>query len=145
MFKHVLIPTDGSELATQAVDKGIALAAGMGAEVTVVIVTEPFRILSADSMQVESTRGSYDADAARQAERILQAARDKAAAAGVSARTHHKGHDSPSEAIIDTALAEGCDLIAMASHGRRGMAALVMGSQATKILTHSKIPVLVYR
>ncbi|WP_207101183.1 universal stress protein [Paracoccus shandongensis] len=145
MFKHILIPTDGSELATQAVDKGIALAAGTGAAVTVMIVTEPFRILSTDSMQVESTRASYDADATAHADRILQAARAKAEAAGVSVRTHHKWHDSPYEAIIDTALAEGCDLIAMASHGRRGMAAVVMGSQATKILTHSKIPVLVYR
>ena len=145
MFKHILIPTDGSELATQAVDKGIALAAGTGAAVTVMIVTEPFRILSTDSMQVESTRASYDADATAHADRILQAARAKAEAAGVSVQTHHKWHDSPYEAIIDTALAEGCDLIAMASHGRRGIAAVVMGSQATKILTHSKIPVLVYR
>ncbi|MFC3169897.1 MULTISPECIES: universal stress protein [Paracoccus] len=145
MFKHILIPTDGSELATQAVDKGLALAGAIGAEATILIVTEPFRILSSDAMQVESTRASYDADATAHAERVLKAARDKGAAAGVTVQTHHKWHDSPYEAIIDTALAEGCDLIAMASHGRRGMAAVVMGSQATKILTHSKIPVLVYR
>ncbi|MCZ0961537.1 universal stress protein [Paracoccus benzoatiresistens] len=145
MFKHILIPTDGSDLATQAVDKGIALAAETGAAVTIMTVTEPFRILSTDSMQVESTRASYDADATAHAERILQEARDKATAAGVSVQTHHKWHDSPYEAIIDTAQARDCDLIAMASHGRRGMAAVVMGSQATKILTHSRIPVLVYR
>ena len=76
---------------------------------------------------------------------FLAAARDKAAAAGVPVETHHKWHDNPYQAIIDTALEEACDLIAMASHGRRGMAAVVMGSQATRILTHSKIPVLVYR
>ena len=145
VFKHILIPTDGSELATQAVDKGMALAASIGASVTVVTVTEPFQILSANAMQVESTRASYDGDARAYAEKVLATAREKAAAAGVSVETHHKWHDSPYEAIIDTALAEGCDLIAMASHGRRGMAAVVMGSQATKILTHSKIPVLVYR
>ncbi|WP_347139767.1 universal stress protein [Paracoccus sp. SSK6] len=145
MFKHILIPTDGSELATQAVDKGLAFAAQIGAAVTVLTVTEPFRILSSDAMQVESTRASYDGDATAHAERILKTARDKAAAAGVPVQTHHKWHESPYESIIDTALAEGCDLIAMASHGRRGMAAVLMGSQATKILTHSKIPVLVYR
>jgi nucleotide-binding universal stress UspA family protein len=113
--------------------------------VTIVTVTEPFHILSADAMQVESTRASYDIDAAAYADRILAAARDKAAAAGVPVETYHKWHDNPYQAIIDTALEEGCDLIAMASHGRRGMAAVVMGSQATRILTHSKIPVLVYR
>lgn len=145
MFKHILIPTDGSELATQAIDKGIALAASVGAAVTVVTVTEPFHILSTDAMQVESTRASYDADAGAYADRILKAARDKAEAAGVTVETHHKWHDNPYQAIIDTALEQGCDLIAMASHGRRGMAAVVMGSQATRILTHSKIPVLVYR
>lgn len=145
MFKHILIPTDGSDLATQAVDKGIALAAATGADVTVVIVTEPFRILSADTMQVESTRASYDGDATAHARNVLDAARAKATTAGVSVQTHHLWHDSPHEAIIDTALAQGCDLIAMASHGRRGMAAVVMGSQATRILTHSRIPVLVYR
>ncbi len=145
MFKHILIPTDGSDLATQAVDKGLALAASLGASATIMTVTEPFHILSTDAMQVESSRASYDQDAAAHAERVLKAARDKAAAAGVPVETHHMWHDNPYQAIIDTALDKGCDLIAMASHGRRGMAAVVMGSQATKILTHSKIPVLVYR
>ncbi|VDS07042.1 Putative universal stress protein [Paracoccus haematequi] len=145
MFKHILIPTDGSELAGQAVDKGVALAASLGAAVTIVTVTEPFHILSTDAMQVESSRSSYDADAAAYADRVLKAARAKAEAAGVRVQTHHKWHDDPWQAIIDTALEEGCDLIAMASHGRRGVAAVVMGSQATRILTHSKIPVLVYR
>lgn len=145
MFKHILIPTDGSDLATQAVDKGMALAASIGAAVTVVTVTEPFHVFSPAAAQLESSRASYDRDAAAHADRVLKAARDKAEAAGVTVETHHKWHDNPYQAIIDTALEEGCDLIAMASHGRRGMAAVVMGSQATRILTHSKIPVLVYR
>ena len=96
-------------------------------------------------VQVESSRASYEGDARAYAEKVLATARDKAAAAGVSVETHHKWHDSPYQAIIETAVDKGCDLIAMASHGRRGMAAVVMGSQATKLLTHSKIPVLVYR
>jgi nucleotide-binding universal stress UspA family protein len=145
VFKHILIPTDGSELATQAVDKGVTLAAQIGAAVTVLTVTEPFHILSTDAMQVESSRASYDQDAAAYADKVLKAARAKAEAAGVAVETHHKWHDNPYQAIIDTASEKGCDLIAMASHGRRGMAAVVMGSQATKILTHSKVPVLVYR
>lgn len=145
MFKHILIPTDGSELATKAIDKGLELASSVGASVTVVIVTEAFHLLSTDAMQVESSRASYNADMAAHADRILTAAREKAQVAGVVVQTHHKWHDSPYQAIIDTAHEEGCDLIAMASHGRKGMAAIVMGSQATKILTHSKIPVLVYR
>lgn len=145
MFKHILIPTGGSELAGQAVDKGVALAAQIGAAMTIVIVTEPFHILSADAMQAGSSRASYDTDAGAYADKVLKAARDKAEAAGVTVQTHHKWDDNPYQAIIDTALEEGCDLIAMASHGRRGMAAVVMGSQATRILTHSRIPVLVYR
>jgi nucleotide-binding universal stress UspA family protein len=145
MFKHILIPTDGSDLASQAVDKGLAMAASLGAAVTIVTVTEPFHILSTDAMQVESSRASYDADAAAYSRKVLEAAQAEAAAAGVRTETHHKWHDNPYQAIIDTALGEGCDLIAMASHGRRGMAAVVMGSQATRILTHSKIPVLVFR
>ena len=145
VFKHILIPTDGSELATLAVDKGMALAASIGAAVTVVTVTEPFHVFSPASAQVESSRASYEGDARAYAEKVLATAREKAAATGVSVETHHKWHDSPYQAIIETAVDKGCDLIAMASHGRRGMAAVVMGSQATKLLTHTKIPVLVYR
>ncbi|SNR24431.1 universal stress protein [Paracoccus sediminis] len=145
MFRHILIPTDGSDLATQAVDKGIALAGATNADVTVVTVTGPFHILSTGTMQVEGTRASYDSDATAHAQKILKAACDKGSAAGVSVQTRHLWHDNPSRAIIDAALADGCDLIAIASHGRRGVAAAVMGSQTAKILTHSKIPVLVYR
>lgn len=145
MFKHILIPTDGSELAGQAIDKGLAFAAESGAKVTILTVTEPFHILSTDAVQLESTRSNYEASANAHAREILAAAEEKAKAAGVPVTTHHKWHDHPYEAIIDAALEDGCDLIAMASHGRRGMAAVVMGSQATKVLTHSKIPVLVYR
>lgn len=145
MFKHVLIPTDGSDLATKAVDQGLALAAQLGAAVTVLIVTEPFRIFSGEAAQLESTRASYEGDATAHAQRVLDTARAEAAVAGVRIETRHRWHDSPFEAIIDTANAEGCDLIAMASHGRRGVAAVVMGSQATKVLTHSRIPVLIFR
>lgn len=145
MFKHLLIPTDGSELAGQAVERGIAFAAESGARVTILTVSEPFHILATEAVQVESTRQSHEETANAFADQILSAAAERAKAAGVPVTTHHKWHDHPHKAIIDTALEEGCDLIAMASHGRRGVAAIVLGSQATKVLTHSKIPVLVYR
>lgn len=145
MVKHILTPTDGSDLATQAVDQGIALAAGMGAAVTVMTVTSP-------STSSAPTRCRWKARAP--AMKLMPPPmpngcwrpRAKGQVAGVSIqKTHHKWHDSPCEAIIEAAWGEGCDLIAMASHGQRGMAAVVIGSQATRILTHSKIPVLVYR
>lgn len=145
MFKHILIPTDGSDLATLAVDKGVALADSLGAAVTIVTVSEPFHILSADATQIESSRAGYEAAATAAATRVLNLSRAKAKAAGLRVETHHKWHDNPWQAIIDTALAEGCDLIVMSSHGRRGVAAVVLGSQTTRILTHSRIPVLVIR
>ena len=145
MFKHILIPTDGSDLAGQAVERGIAFAAEAGADVTILTVSELFHIPGTDAVQIESTRVNYEANAIAFAKEILAAAEEKAKAAGVAVTTRHKWHDYPYEAIIDAALEDGCDLIAMASHGRRGVAAIVLGSQATKVLTHSKIPVLVYR
>jgi nucleotide-binding universal stress UspA family protein len=145
MFKHVLIPTDGSPISEEAVTRGIAFAAALGARATAMVVIEPFHLLTANVAQIESTRASYEAHAAKHAEDILAAAAAKAAAAGVQLTTRTVLHDQPFDAIIRTAQEEGCDVITMASHGRRGMAALVLGSQTTKVLTHSKIPVLVLR
>lgn len=145
MFRHILIPTDGSELAGRALEKGLAFAASIGAQVTVLTVTEAFHVLSASLAQVESSRASYELDARAHAEAVLAGARERAEAIGIGIETLGKRHDHPYQAIIDTARERNCDLIAMASHGRRGVAAVVMGSQTNKILTHSDIPVLVYR
>lgn len=145
MFKHILVPTDGSELSGQALEKGLAFAASIGARVTVLTVTEAFHILSVNAAQLESSVASYEADAKAHADSILSAAKAQAAAAGVNVETTYKHQDHPYEAIIDAAREQGCDLIAMASHGRRGIAAVLLGSQAVKVLTHSDIPVLVYR
>lgn len=145
MFKHILIPTDGSVLATEAVEKGIALARAAGARVTFLMVVEPFHVLSVDSVQLESTRSEYEKHAVGIARETLAAAAAKAEAAGVAAATIDGQDDQPFRAIVEAADARGCDLIAMASHGRRGMAALIIGSQTMKVLTHSKVPVLVYR
>lgn len=145
MFKHILIPTDGSQLAEAAVDKGIALAREAGARVTFLMVVEPFRVVSFDSVQLESTRAEYDKHVAGVVRDVLAAAEARATAAGVPAATVDGEDDEPYRAIVKAADTLGCDLIAMASHGRRGMAALMIGSQTMKVLTHSKVPVLVYR
>lgn len=145
MFKHVLIPTDGSELASHAVDQGIALAASLGARVTFLAVTEPFRTYSSEVTQWESVRAGYEESTALYDSEVLAAAEAKARAAGITAGSQRRIHPHPYEAIIETAREQGCDLIAMASHGRRGMAAVLLGSQTMRVLTHSGIPVLVYR
>jgi nucleotide-binding universal stress UspA family protein len=145
MFKHILIPTDGSKLATEAVDKGIALAKASGARVTFLMVVEPFHVFSVDAAQLESTRADYEKHAAKAAGEALASAEAKAKAAGVTAGVVQGEDDQPHQAIVQAADTLGCDLIAMASHGRRGMAALMIGSQTMKVLANSKVPVLVYR
>lgn len=145
VFTHILIPTDGSELAGKAVTEGLALARAVGAKVTFVTALEPFHFLSADASQLETHKADYEASSRRFAGKVLGEAVEKAAEAGVPAEVVEVWRDDPHGAIIETAKARGCDLIAMASHGRRGVAALLLGSQATKVLTHSKVPVLIYR
>jgi nucleotide-binding universal stress UspA family protein len=145
MYSHILVPTDGSPLSTAAVEKSLAFARDAHAKVTLLSVVEPFHIFSADADQLATSRAEYDRLAPEQATRYLTEAGRKAAALGVPFETVQLENDDPYAAIIDTATMAGCDLIAMASHGRRGVAALVLGSETLKVLTHSKIPVLVYR
>ena len=145
MYKHILIPSDGTALSTEAVDKGMALAKDMGARVTVLTVTEPLRIFSIEPEQIARTIKDYRKQASKEARRILAVAEQTAKAHGVACETLEIEHGHPYEAIISTASEKGCDLIAMASHGRRGVSAIVLGSEAPKVLTHSKTPVLVYR
>ena len=145
MFGHILIPTDGSALSTTAIQNALQLARAVKAKVTVITVTEPFHIFSMDSVQLADTRSAYETHAGEAAKRCLDAAKRQAEALGVECQAIHVEHAMPYKAIIDTAAEKGCDLIAMASHGRRGAAALVLGSETAKVLTHSSIPVLVYR
>ena len=139
MYKNILIPTDGSDLATKAVEHGVKFAKAIGAKVTAVTVTEPFHLLSVAPSQLEYTRTEYEKHKA------LGAASAAAKLAGVACETLHVEHEHVYQAIIDAAASKGCDLILMASHGRRGVSAIVLGSETVKVLTHSKIPVLVYR
>ncbi len=145
MYSHILIPTDGSELAGKAVVHGVELAAKIGAKVTILTVTLPFRILSAEAAMIEDTPADYSARSAELAQRVLDAAEAVAKTAGVPVDTMQIEEDRPYQAIIDAAGSTGADLIVMSSHGRRGFSALILGSETAKVLTHCKIPVLVHR
>jgi nucleotide-binding universal stress UspA family protein len=145
MYINILIPTDGSELAGKAVRYGIALAGGIGAKVTVLTVLLPFHTLTTDTQMLEDTPAQYKARTQKNAAKTLAAAAQAAATAGVACETVQVEHEHPYQAIIDTAGSQGCDLIVMASHGRHGIAAVLLGSETLKVLTYSKIPVLVYR
>jgi nucleotide-binding universal stress UspA family protein len=145
MYKHMLIPTDGSALAEQAITQGCALARTLNARVTVVTVVPPFHVIAIEPMMVTTTREEYNADIAKLVERRLAMPRAAAKAAGVAYDDVYVIAEQPWEAIIETARNSGCDLIMMASHGRKGVSALVLGSETMKVLTHSKIPTLVCR
>jgi nucleotide-binding universal stress UspA family protein len=144
MYTNILIATDGSELAGHAVQHGIGLAMRIGAKVTVLTVSPPFHVFTTDTQMIEDTAAQYQARMQQRAEKILGAVAHLAQAAGVVCETVHVEHEHPYQAIIDTAASRGCDLIGMASHGRRGISAIVLGSETVKVLTHSKIPVLVH-
>ncbi|HSE02603.1 MAG TPA: universal stress protein [Methylomirabilota bacterium] len=143
MYRHILIPCDGSPLSEGALRQGIALARTLGAKVIALTVSLPFDNLALDPVLVTSTAAEYEKDCEARAEKTLSLARVEAA--GVPCETLHLIRDHPYQAIVDTAHTKGCDLICMASHGRKGVAGLVLGSETHKVLTHSKIPVLVCR
>lgn len=145
MFKHLLVPTDGSQASEAAIRQALALAREDGARVTGVHVIQPFHLFTYDVEMIEDTRASYDAQAKAQAARCLKAIDGAARELGVPCETRTAIHDHPWEAIIRAAADAGCDLIVMASHGRRGLQAVLLGSETQKVLTHSKVPVLVLR
>ena len=145
MFKHILIPTDGSELSNLAIANGVTFAKEMNANITGLTVTPPFHNFSVEAMQVSSSVDDYDTHANQLAERNLRVLSDAASKAGVSCEVIHRVNEHPYEEIVTTAQDFGCDVIFQASHGRRGIKALVLGSETNKVLTHTKIPVLVFR
>jgi nucleotide-binding universal stress UspA family protein len=145
LFRNILVATDGSDLAAKAVERGVLFAKEIGAKITAVTVTEPFHLLSVEPSQLEYTPIEYKKHAESHANKLLGVVSAAANAAGVVCDTLHVEHELVYQAIIEAAEARGCDLIVMASHGRRGVAAVVLGSETVKVLTHSKILVLVYR
>lgn len=145
MLHHILIPTDGSAHANRAVEQGTALAKALGARVTIMTVIEPFHVLSVDPKQVSEGRANYERLAKAEATRILAEADKVAQKHGVAYATAQSEHEHPHQAILEAAAKGGCDLIAMGSHGRRGVVALILGSVTAKVLAHSPLPVLIYR
>lgn len=145
MYKRILIPTDGSELSSIAIRHGVEFAKLVGAKVVGITVFPPFHVIAVEPVMVTDTPAEYGKDCAARGEKYLRAVEDAAAAANVPCDVVQKTHDDPYRAIIETAKEKGCDLIVMASHGRKGVTALVLDSETTKVLTHSKIPVLVCR
>jgi nucleotide-binding universal stress UspA family protein len=145
MYKKILLPTDGSPLSAAAIAQGVALAKSIGAKVIGVTVSVPFHTFALDPMMVNATKETYKKDCEELTAKYLGAIKTVASAAGVPCEVTHVSAEHPYEGIIDTAKTAGCDLIFMASHGRKGASALVLGSETVKVLTHSKIPVLVCR
>lgn len=147
MFKHILVPTDGSALSESTVARAVSFAKEAGARITFFYAQPdfPMPIYGEGALIDPTTPEQFAKSAAAEAEAILSKAKDAANAAGVAADSDSTVNEVPYEAIIDAADRHGCDLIFMASHGRRGIAGLLLGSETQKVLTHSKTPVLVYR
>ena len=149
MYKHILVPTDGSERSESAVRTAVQFASDLGSRITFVSVIQPLHSIAAEPHTVGEM--SDDAIAfvhqflTTDVEKRLSAARVIAESAGVDCKTAELTGEHIYQAIIDAAADHDCDLIAMASHGRRGLSSLLLGSETTKVLTHSTIPVLVYR
>jgi nucleotide-binding universal stress UspA family protein len=141
MYKHILIPTDGSDLSQQAIEHGIALAKAVGARVTALTVTAPFYVSAFEPSMVEH----YKKHVAALGTKHLDRAKNAASGSDVPCEVVCLEHEHPYQAIIDAAQARGCDVIVMASHGRKGISAIVLGSETVKVLTHSPIPVVVVR
>lgn len=147
MYKHILIATDGSELAQKGVDHGLSLAKNLAAKVTAVTVTEPFAIYAGEGWApgpAELER--YDANQQELARELLEPVKARAGKLGIDdCETLHVPGRRPAEAILEVAAEKGCSLIVMASHGRRGFGRLFLGSQTQEVITHTPIPVLVVR
>jgi len=144
MFKRILVPTDGTELSDKAIDGAVSLAKSLNAAIVGVTVIEPYSYSNLSEYRPE-TLEDYEARMAKAAAERLGRVTDRATAAGVGVQTVSMKSFTPFEAIIGTAAAEKCDLIIMASHGRRGLGAVLLGSETQKVLTHSTIPVMVLR
>jgi len=148
MYQHILIATDGSELAGKAVNHGMALAKRLNIPVTAVTVTEPWSVLEVGRMARQGNQNpiaQFEDMATAAATSILDKVKQVASSQGVTCDVVHVQDQHPAEGIIAAAKNNGCDLIVMASHGRRGLDRILLGSQANEVLTHSKVPALIVR
>ena len=149
MYKHILICTDGSAVAQKGVDHGLPLAKALGARVTLITTTEPLPLEMTAGVvgwvPTQSTFDEFDLAQKEFAGKALAAAKKQADDLGVAADVVHVPNTRPAEAILQTAVARGCDLIVMASHGRRGVRKFLLGSQTQEVVTESPVPVHVVR
>lgn len=143
MFKHILLPTDGSDLSLRAVKFGIELAKTCGARVHALHVVAPYHTIAYMAEVLAATEITYTKDAIVRAEKYLAEVQRMAGEAGIACSTEYVFNDRPHEAIIKTAREQHCDLAVMASHGWRGLTRLLLGSEVHKVLLESEIPVLV--
>ena len=145
MFKHLLLPTDGSELSNAAIRKGVGFAKECHARITGVSVTPEFHVLTFNTKMIEDTKKVFLAEGRAQAKANLALLKKWADEEGVTCDVEVAVSDHPYEAIIRAAESKGCDLIMMSSHGRHGAQAVLLGSETQKVLAHTRIPVLVHR
>lgn len=145
MYRNILIATDGSDLAEHAVSQGIALARAVGAKVTAVTVTDFLSVTSANMMPSAADSSRYEAAARETAQKLLQSVTRQAADHGVACATVHIADERPADGIVQACKDNACDLIVLATHGRRGLDRLLIGSQTNKVLAASTVPVLVCR
>lgn len=148
MYKHILLPLDGSEFSMKAVAQGIDLAKAVSAKVTFITVVPHFRLavtIGHSSEIVRKLEKDHEAEARKHADELLSKVEADAEKKGVACDRIVVVDDSPHDQIIAAAEKANCDLVVMASHGRRGLDAVLLGSETIKVLTHSKIPVLVVR
>lgn len=145
MFKHILIATDGSELAARASAQGFELAKVLNANVTVVTVTKSWAAAVPTEVVLALPPAEYDRAAVNRAAQVLSAVTETAKKMHLTCTTVHVKDQFPAEGILAAAKDNGCDLIVMASHGRRGLAKLLLGSEAMKVVTLSTVPVLICR
>jgi nucleotide-binding universal stress UspA family protein len=147
MFKHLLVPIDGSALSRSAASQAIIFAKAIGAQMTFFYARPdyPATFYGEATLIEPVTPDAFALAAQRQADQFLGECQERAAQSGVSSQGLSVVSDVPYQAIIDAATKAGCDMIFMASHGRRGFASLLLGSETHRVLAHSRIPVLVYR
>lgn len=145
MFTHILVPTDGSPASERAAQHAVQLAKEIGAKVTGFHAVPEFHVFTYQTTMLEDTQEQFIKDCKAQAQQYLAVIEKTAKDAGVTCDTAYSTSDHPYEAIIDIARDRGCDLITMASHGRKGVKGLLMGSETQKVLIQSQIPVLVLR
>ena len=148
MYKHIMLPTDGSRLSGKAIKQGLALARSIGAKVTAINVVPEYQMTMDEGVVLPASimlKKRFEQETARHSKTILAAVRSAAQAQGVSCNGVTTSSGRPYDAIIKEAAKARCDLIVMASHGRKGLSGILLGSETVKVLTHSRIPVLVVR